>query len=271
MSLTFSKPPLVEIVVELRWIPTKAVEGQQTLTPTVSIPFLQSSKLDEFFLRIGVQLHQYGYTVVERLMPPGFAVSQQPVYRYRKGIDPAPVLFQAGDGIFSIHAVPPYHSWEGFQPVVEQGLKALLEAREDSQKQVPFGRVSLRYIDAFTEELRAGLSAPDFISKVLGVSVGMPPVLVHLLKQGASPQLGLQIGIPSAGGTLLSLNLGEASVNGKPAVVMDTTLARTEETAPELGHIRDVLLSGYQIMHTLFLDLTRPIHELMKPSEAVKS
>jgi uncharacterized protein (TIGR04255 family) len=254
----------------LRWIPTKVVAGEQTLTPTVSIPFLQSSKLDEFFMRVGGQLHQHGYTVVERLMPPGFALSQQPVYRYRKGIDPSPVLFQAGDGIFSIHAVPPYHSWEQFHPLIEQGINALLVARDDSHKNLPFARVSLRYIDAFTEELRAGLSAAEFISKILGISIAIPRALGELLKSGASPEYGLQIGLPSAGGTVLNLNIAEASVNGKPAVLMDTTFACTQETAPEFVKIRDVLTTGHTTMHKLFLELTRPIHGLMQPSQAVQ-
>jgi len=270
MSLTFARAPLVEIVVELRWISAKVIVGEQTLTPTVPIPFMQSSKLDEFFMRVGIQLHQHGYTVVERLMPPGFAISQQPVYRYRKGIDPSPVLFQAGDGIFSIHAVPPYHSWEQFQPLVEQGINALLVARDDSQKNLPFARVSLRYIDAFGEELRGGLSAADFISKILGISISMPRALGELLKDGSSPDYGLQVGIPSAGGTVLNLNIAEASVNGKPAVLMDTTYACTQETAPEFVKIRDVLIDGYATIHKLFLELTRPIHELMQPSEAIQ-
>src|SRR5437879_9304575 len=225
MSLTFAKAPLVEIVVELRWIPPQTqIGGAQSPSPQISVavPFFSSSKLDEFFMRVGIQLHQHGFTVVERLMPPGFSVLHQPVYRYRKGADPS-VLVQAGDGIFSIHAIPPYHSWEKFLPEVEKGISALLEARDDTQKKSPFVRVSLRYIDAFKNELRAGLSSADFMSKVLGIGIEVPTILKKLLRQESAPEYGLQIGLPIDEGTTLSLSLSEATVNGILAILMDTT------------------------------------------------
>jgi uncharacterized protein (TIGR04255 family) len=271
VSFTFRKAPLVEIVVELRWIPPHATAtGDQALTVPVTVPFLSSSKLDEFFMRVGSHLYQHGFTVVERLMPPGFSVLHQPVYRYRKGMDPIPALVQAGDGIFSVHAVPPYHSWENFLPVVEQSLGALLEARDASQKSLPFVRVSLRYIDAFTAQLRSGLSASDFISKVFNVSVSVPPALSQLLKQGTAPSYAIQIGIPTKDSAQLTLNLGEASVNGQNAVLMDTTYAFTETVAADLGTIKGVLMSGYESMHRLFVDLTRPIHQAMEPDGIVE-
>src|SRR5712692_4130655 len=142
MSLTFAKAPLLEIVVELRWVPpqiTLQVQQQQGVVPLV-IPTLGSSKLDEFFMRLGGRLHQQGFLAVERLLPPGFSMLHQPVYRYRKAADPSPspVLCQAGDGLFSVHGVPPYHSWEKFYAVVENGIRALLDARDSAQKDLPF-------------------------------------------------------------------------------------------------------------------------------------
>src|SRR5258708_14138092 len=103
MSLTFARAPLKEIVVELRWGPSQlTLQGQQQPGIPLLIPTLGGSKLDEFFMRLGSRLHQQGFQAVERLLPPGFTMLHQPVYRYRKAADPSPspLLCRAGDGRF---------------------------------------------------------------------------------------------------------------------------------------------------------------------------
>lgn len=276
MSVTFEKAPLIELIVELRWVPQQvalqpgktSIQGpQQALL--LPVPFLGSSKLDEFFMRLGGKLHQHGFQAVERLMPPGFTILHQPVYRYRKAPDPStsPVLCQAGDGLFSVHGLPPYHSWSKFYPVAEKGIIALLEARDSEQRDLPFANVTLRYIDAFTPELRGDRTASEFISSVLGISVSLPSPLQQIIKSGASPEYALQIGLPTPNDTRLTLNLGEASVNGVPSVLMDTTCAYTEGVVPDMQKIKQVLQSSYTIIHEMFLGLTKPIHDLMNPKE----
>lgn len=268
MSITFAKAPLIEIIVELRWVPPQiALQPQQQGIPLV-IPTLGSSKLDEFFMRLGGRLHQQGFQAVERLLPPGFSVLHQPTYRYRKTADPlsSPVLCQAGDGLFSIHGLPPYHSWESFYPVVENGIGALLEARDPSQKNLPFVSVSLRYIDAFSPELRGGRSASEFMSDVLGFSISLPASLRHIVKNGTQPQYALQTGILTSDDARLSLNLSEATVKGVQAVLMDTTCTHSEGIAPDSDAILKVLQSSYEMIHKIFLDLTSPIEKLMEPS-----
>jgi uncharacterized protein (TIGR04255 family) len=269
MSLTFAKAPLIEIVVELRWVPPQVtLQGQQQPGIPLLIPTLGGSKLDEFFMRLGSRLHQQGFQAVERLLPPGFSMLHQPVYRYRKAADPSPspVLCQAGDGLFSVHGVPPYHSWEEFCPVVENGIRALLEARDSTQKDLPFVNVSLRYIDAFSPELREGRSASEFISQVLGISVSLPEPLTQMLKNGTLPEFALQIGLLASDGARLNLNLNEASVNGVPSVLMDTTCSHSEGVVSDLGTVMKVLQSSYKTVHKLFLELTRPIQALMQPN-----
>src|SRR5260370_17297932 len=148
MGLTFAKAPVIEIVVELRWVPPQVViQGPQQPGIPLLIRTLGGSKLDEFFMRLGSRLHQQGFQAVERLLPPGFSMLHQPVYRYRRAADPSPspVLCQAGDGLFSVHGVPPYHSWGKFYPLVENGIDALLEARDSTHKNSPFLNARLLY------------------------------------------------------------------------------------------------------------------------------
>jgi len=269
MGLTFAKAPLIEIVVELRWVPPQvALQEQQQSRIPLLIPTLGGSKLDEFFMRLGSRLHQQGFLAVERLLPPGFSMLHQPVYRYRRAADPSPspVLCQAGDGLFSVHGVPPYHSWGKFYPVVENGIAALLEARDSTQKNSPFVNVSLRYIDAFSPELREGRSASEFISQVFGISVALPKPLTQMLKSGTQPEFALQTGLLTSDGARLNLNLNEASVNGVPSVLMDTTCTHSEGAVSDLGIVMKVLQSSYETVHKLFFELTKPIHALMQPS-----
>jgi uncharacterized protein (TIGR04255 family) len=150
--------------------------------------------------------------------------------------------------------------------MVESGIGALLEARDSTQKNLPFVNMSLRYIDAFSPELREGRSASEFISQVFGISVSLPKPLTQMLKNGTVPEFALQTGLLTAAGARLNLNLNEASVNGVPSVLMDTTCTHSEGVVSDLDTVMKVLQSSYETVHNLFLELTKPIHALMQPS-----
>lgn len=272
MNLSFAKPPLVEIVVELRWTP---VQSQLSISApaqagTVQLPFFGNSKLDEFYMRIAGKLHQQGFQAIERLVPPGFpTVMHQPIYRYKKPADPSTTLCQAGPGIFAVNAVPPYKSWKEFFPVAEAAIGALLEARDSSEKNLPFSGISLRYINAFTNELTGGRPTPVFLAEVLGISVALPPALAGVVKKGQLPQYALQLTLPISNNIVLAVNFAEALVNGSAAVLMDTTASCNTGIPPGLKAVVDVLNVAYGVVHEIFLELTSPIHKLMQPTEGV--
>jgi uncharacterized protein (TIGR04255 family) len=117
MEISFEHPPLVEVAAELRW----GLPGLSPQAPAgVSFPVagLPSTGHEEFFTRFSREIAAHGFTMVERLLPPGFpALPFQPVYRFRTAAQESGTrLYQLGTNTFSAHATPPYRSWHEFEP-----------------------------------------------------------------------------------------------------------------------------------------------------------
>lgn len=264
MTRSFAKAPLVEIVAELRWVPaqlSRIPEGQ----PQIPIP-LMDSKLEDFFMRAGQEFSKLGFNIPERLVQPGFVLLlNQPVVRFSKGPGRSPILYQVGPGIFSTHGLPPYKSWEYFSPEVERGVDSLLRARDPRER--AFLKASLRYIDAFSQELRGDKSELEFIRDVLGISIILPANIVDLVEPGSTPQLGMQVVMPVTGGMTMNINLQEGSVNNMQAIIMDTTVSQEGEIAPGIREIMSVFHDAHRVIHKAFFEMTKPIHDLMQPQE----
>jgi uncharacterized protein (TIGR04255 family) len=175
MAERYRHPPLIELIAELRWgspLPTTQPPGG----------FLLGTGLhEEFFMRFGSRAGALGYERVERLVPPGFpAVPFQAIYRFRKKEpEEGTTVYQVGAGVFSANITPPYHSWREFRPVVEEGVRILLETRNPSEKEMPFTSASLRYIDAFGNKFTEGRSTGAFIRDVLGFVVEPPAAVLR--------------------------------------------------------------------------------------------
>lgn len=267
MSLSFAKAPLIEIIAELRWVPSQLAIHPQAQPLLAPIPLIGDTRQEEFFMRVGSELKILGFKP-ERLVPPGFVMLlYQPVYRFRRVPDPSPVLYQVGAGIFSAHGLPPYKSWNVFSPEAERGIDALLKARDPNDRDLRFSRISLRYIDAFNQELTKGRDEVGFIKDVLGISIELPANIVNLVEPGGSPKFGMQVALPVGNGMTMSLNLSEGTVNNVPSIIMDTTVSRDTDLSGDVKETMAVLHAAHQIVHKAFLELTKPIHEIMQPQE----
>jgi uncharacterized protein (TIGR04255 family) len=268
MSISFANAPLVEIIAELRWTPTQEVLVPPQQPIAFQISFLMGSKQDEFFMRLGAKLHQNGFPAVERLVPPNFVtLLYQPIYRYKQAVEPSPVLYQAGAGLFSANGIPPYRSWEDFAPFVEKGVSALLDSRDSKEKETQFATVSLRYIDAFRGDLTGGKSGPAFMADVLGIQVVLPDILTHFGKSGKAPQHALQLALPISDDTVLQINLAEGQVYSSTAFILDTTVSCNRGILPEVAELMRVFHLAHDVIHEIFVKLTAPIRELMEPTE----
>ena len=271
MSLSFANAPLVEIIAELRWIPPQEVPVLSQQQPIAfQISFFGGSKQDEFFMRLGAKLHQQGFPAVERLVPPGFVtLLYQPIYRYKQAVEPSPVLYQAGAGLFSANGIPPYRSWEEFAPFVQKGISALVDSRDPKEKESQFATVSLRYIDAFRDDLTRGKSGPAFMADVLGIDVKLPDILTGFGRSGKAPQYALQLALPISDDTVLQLNVAEGQVHSNAAIILDTSVSCNRGIFPEVAELMKVLHSAHEVIHGIFVKLTAPIRELMQPNEGV--
>ncbi len=268
MNITFSNAPLIEIIAELRWAHNLASTTQ--VQPGVPVIVLNSPTIDEFFMRFGGEIYSSGFKKTERLVPPDFpTMLYQPVFRYRRdGEDgDGAVLYQAGPGIFSANAIPPYKSWDVFSPAVKSGVEALLIARDETEKDSPFNTVSLRYIDAFGPNLTQGMDVRTFLSDVLGVSVALPEGISKVIAPNAKVKPHIQLLLPINDNTNMNLTLTEAIVNNELSIIMDSTVVITGEIAPNAEAVMNSLNDSHDIIHEMFINLTGKIRELMSPVE----
>jgi uncharacterized protein (TIGR04255 family) len=270
MDITFGKPPLIELIAELRWMP----QGSTSIAPVPPQPpaapmlFLGGTKQEGFYMGIGAALYNRGFNRSERLSPAGFPfMLQQPVYRFMsEAEDKKSVVYQVGYGIFSVHAVPPYHSWSKFLPFVTDGVEILLGSRLEADSKLPLEQVSLHYIDFFGQELMQGQDVQSFVSGVLGISVILPEAITKPAASKRIKGLYTKVGLPIKIGEL-TLSVGDGQFSGQNGVLLDW-LASSHEVAPDRTAIMEVLGSAHDLIHRSFLELTRPIFQLMEPQAA---
>jgi uncharacterized protein (TIGR04255 family) len=265
MGVTFENAPLIELITEIRW-------GAGAKFPLIGSH--QVSKeigdiytgTEEFFRRFADLIAPEGFSLIERLVPIGFpALPLQPVYRYRDaGQESGKTLLQLGTGVFSAHALPPYKSWDDFEPTISKGIKALLQAREDSDRQQSFGGMIVRYINAFSGDLRQNRSVESFVRDVLGIKIILPEPVARILSPEGEVKPRLQLLIPVRSGYQLSLNIGEGLVNGQLAILMDITTASTGETSPTERSLMAKLKELHDVVHDIFIEMTTALHDVMK-------
>ena len=272
MTLTFAKAPLIELIAELRWIPQGStplqappMQHQGLAQQTI---FVGGTKQEEFYIRIGGALHKLGFDRSERLMPAGMPfVLHQPVYRYRSESEgKSSVIFQVGYGIFSVHAIPPYHSWAKFSPFVAGGMDALLMCRDELDRQQPFTLATLRYIDFFGEEITQGRPVAAFVSDVFGITTSLPLVFKRIATSDEIRNIFTKIAIPVGFGDL-TVNVGDGQFNNKAGVLLDNTVSSARETPPKIDAIMNMFGSAHSVLHDVFLELTKPVHDLMQPDK----
>jgi uncharacterized protein (TIGR04255 family) len=267
-QITFAKPPLVEIIAELRWIP----QGSTVLEPPVpqqpALPplFFGGTKQEEFYMRVGGELYKSNFNRSERLIPAGIPfVLHQPVYRFRSEVkDKVSVLYQVGYGVFSVHGIPPYHSWSTFLAFVRDGIQVLLESRPEADSRQPFSQLILRYIDFFGEEMRQGRDISRFMSEVFGISTQLPAALTKPATSKEPKSLLTRVVLPIEIGEL-TVSVADGKFNNQDGILLDSTASCAAETAAELDTVMNVFGAAYELIHNMFLELTEPIHELMQP------
>jgi len=202
----------------------------------------------------------------ERLVPVGFPYFPfTVVYRFRK--PPAQgenFLYQIGLGVFSANALPPYRDWDSFRPIVEKGVQALLGSRHAAEAS-DFTKVSLRYIDLFSEEFTDGRQSFRFLNDILGIKVELPKTLSEQALDVDKLQSGLQLSFPLRTGLSMNLSFQQGNAAGKNGMVMTTEVLTSLLTAPNLPTIMETLEKAHSSIRVTFLGLTERIRARMKP------
>ena len=266
MGVTFENAPLIELIVEVRWGAGLKFPlfGPQQVSMRVAAGVY--GETEELFRRFASLIAPEGFSLIERLVPPGFpTLPVQPVYRYQKASqETGKVLYQLGTGTFSVHALPPYKAWDDFEPTVRKGIKALLEARGDSEHQQSYGGTIVRYINAFSGDLRQSRSVASFVRDVLGIQITLPKSVEKIVLPDGEIKPQLNLLIPVHSGYQLALNIGEGLVNGQLAILMDIIAASGGETSPAEHSLMAKLKALHDVVHDIFMEMTIPLHDVMK-------
>lgn len=147
--------------------------------------------------------------------------------------------------------------------MVRDGLAALLATRPETDARAPLV-ASLRYIDAFREDLRQGLSCSRFLAETLGMRVNVNPAIERHLVAGEEIGALVQLAVPTEGGAL-RIQFAEGETQGEPALIMDMTLALNDVIEPDIDTLMAAFDHARKVTHQLFVELTAPIADLMQP------
>jgi uncharacterized protein (TIGR04255 family) len=264
MTSPLSKPPIIELIAEMRWLPI-SIDGTEVIDP---LTFLVSGAAEEaFYERFRVALGAYSFSKVDRLIPPGFAIPiHNAIYRHTRAEESSPsVVAQIGPGILSVHALPPYKDWATFRPIIENALSALLLSRPSSAQSRVFTRVSLRYLDVFDPRLMGGKSMFRFINEVLKLEVSLPEVLQSEAADLEAVALSIEIKTQTKSQMDLTLSVGpNLNLLEAASIIMDTMVATRNQTAWGVESALEQLDRAHESIHRLFFGLTTPIINLME-------
>ena len=260
MSTIFRNPPLIEMIAELRW-GAPAIEQSQ---PPLVLPD-RAAPYEGMFMRWVAKMGASGYEPADRLVPHGMPLpAYDPVIRVNpKDAEERTTLFQLGPQLFTANAIPPYRSWNDFAPRVRTGVAALLDTRPKPDAQSPL-LASLRYIDAFRDDLRQGQSLSRFLSETLGIHLSVPPAIERHRVEGEDIRSLIQLAVPSVGG-VLRIQFAEGEVQSESALLMDMTFTMSEPVTAELEAVMAAFERAHVITHQVFMELTAPIANLMQP------
>jgi len=174
-------------------------------------------------------------------------------------------MYQAGPGVFSVHGIPPYRSWREFGPFVANGAEAVLRARATAKDASLFSQLTLRYIDLFGEELIEGRDVEHFISDVAGISIKLPEELLKMRGKDEIRSLFVKF-VLSLGFGALSVGIGDGAANSRPGMILDTAVTSNNVLENRLDAIMTFFDAAHGATNHTFLELTKPIHNLMQPS-----
>lgn len=275
VTITFAKPPLIELMAEVRWgmptiplAPTGAIGAVPIpILPGQPIQFTASGSYDPFFLEFAKRVRELGFTVQERTVPANVVVPPyKAVWRWRNPDSPG-ITLQLGSGVFTINGAPPdYVKWADFVGTVGDTLDALI-ASLPTYPQPPqrFTQLLMRYVDLFDEQLTGGRTHSEFLNDVLGINVVLPRVMTEQARPEADISASLQVAMPVDGGTA-NFVFAQGIVAGRSGFILDSTVTVDQEIALERPLVVENFTRAHDILNSIFIGMTEPIHKKMEPT-----
>jgi uncharacterized protein (TIGR04255 family) len=267
MAINFQNAPLIEVIVELRWgVGLPLPQGVMSIPGQHFQVNLEASQSEEFFMNFGAECGARGLQRAERIVPQGFPVLPgQVVYRFRSNDRADQNLLQIGTGVFTVNALPPYNGWPSFETLVGRGIDALLASRSGADANAGFTSVNVRFINGFGPEYFEGISRLSFL-KSLGFVLQVPAELANVSREDEATFFNLSYVTGLQGGAKLQINLAEGVKDGAPIQVVELG-ATHENIEPTREALLGIINASHDTIEKIFMDMTKPIHALMMPTE----
>lgn len=272
--MRFRKPPLVEVVAELRW-------GHAAASASPPAPAPLTEQDEQLLTDFATQMQSDTSVIIERLQPKGFPVfPHQVCCRYKIPGQPDGYVYQLGPRVFTANAkAPHYESWTAFAPVVANGIDSLLRTLPKSPDDFLFTSARLGYIDLFKKKrFFADKTGATFMKDALQLYVQMPgAVLRHIGTGGPSAvalayqaPLGASARILLADG-LLEVQVQEGTINGaadEPGLIVHTAVSVARDISGAKDVVMAVFEEAHAVIHECFLGMTQSLHQEMEPVDA---
>jgi uncharacterized protein (TIGR04255 family) len=266
--MQFQNPPIVELVVELKWAAVGVDPPPAGIPPGVPYIEPQNTAQEKFLSDFLQSAAESGWRRSERLVPMGFpSLRYQPALRIRSD-DPSrsSTLIQVGSGAFSVHALKPYTNWETFWPVAREGIGLLLSTRNEGERLQPFFGANVMYIDVFEESIVGSLSPTRFLREVLGFGLSLPPAVDEQVdgEDQVAVQFSFKLPLRDELEMRLSVN-GSAVWGDRRGILMTTVVSSRRNVLPDLNDISNVFGASHMAIRRTFVGLTERVHSKMAP------
>jgi uncharacterized protein (TIGR04255 family) len=265
--MQFQNPPLVELVVELKWAAAEAIASPRGIPQGMPYPEPPNIAHEKFLSDFRQLAAESDWKQSERLMPQGFSLHFQPALRIRSD-DPSrsSILLQVGQGVFSANALRPYKNWETFWPIAREGIDLLLKARPESERLQPFFGANVTYIDVFEKDIVGELSEPKFLRDMLGFGLELPPSVKKQVISEDQVEIQFSYKVPLQDELEMRLGVnGNAVWGDKKGILMSTVVSSQRSVLPELKDISAVFEASHLAIRRTFVGLTERVHSKMVP------
>lgn len=253
-SESFPNAPLIELVASIRW----GVDADRPLDndPRSGSPFLRE---------LAREFAREGYIQSERLVPEDEDLPpRRPLYRYfNPADDEDSVVYQAGEQVLTINAIPPYRTWEDFRPAIDQGLGCLTRTLERLSLSIQPEQVSLNYIDAFDETF-FGNDRLGFLRDGLGFDLSLPLALAKQFQGDDLGRLFFDFSGVGVAGHRIQIKTGLATVGNTPSVIFDMTVAESLDADLTLGSLIEDFDGLHNVIHDTFVGLTQDFQSVLR-------
>lgn len=110
-----------------------------------------------------------------------------------------------------------------------------------------------------------GRDITAFITNVLGFRLDLPNGIMTRLRTTSMIKPHIQFLAPLDDVSSLSFLLAEGTINNETKLIMDMTVTNTQPTLPDTDTIMLAFTNARNVIHDIFIELTKPIYDLLGP------